>query len=279
MGRMWLWGTVLAGTLSFTGAAYAQPGDNQASPETNSLDRPERSSQSGSDVPAGGAVDKAGGTMDSFSNQKNTARAASPTTTGGTSSGAGSVGVGSIDGSPGSSGTQAGHMTEDARIIAKLHHINQMEVDAGKLAEDKGQAKAVRDYGARLVRDHQSADKKIVAYADKNGIDANAMPPAGNDQEAKDMDKMDRLRNLTGAEFDRTFASTMLEGHQKAIDLVQSARDTVTDGQLKGMLGQLLPTLEKHRQIAQNLVSTQNVSTDEETGAKSTVQGRRPAKR
>jgi putative membrane protein len=172
-------------------------------------------------------------------------------------------------------GTAAGAMSDDARVVSKLHHINQMEIDAGKLAQDKGQSKQVRDFGARLVKDHQAADKKLMAYADKKGIDANAMPPAGNDQEAKDQDKMDRLRNLSGAEFDNQFASTMAEGHQKAIDLVQTSKDTVSDTQLRTMLTQLLPTLQKHEHMAQAVQSSTQNAANQDTGTTpKTTQGR-----
>jgi putative membrane protein len=164
---------------------------------------------------------------------------------------------------PVTSASDSDRVSEDAQIVAKLHHTNQMEIDAGKLAQDQGQSKKVRDFGARLVKDHQAADKKVMAYADKKGIDANAMPPAGTDDEAKDQEKMDHLRNLKGAAFDREFATMMAEGHQKAIDLVQGATGRVNDPALRTMLTQLLPTLQKHHSIAEGLAgSLRNVSTD-----------------
>jgi putative membrane protein len=194
--------------------------------------------------------DKAGGTMDNFGSAQNATPAA-------------------VAGKPAA-------MNEDAQVVAKLHHVNQMEITAGKLAQDQGQMKSVRDFGARLVRDHQAADKKLMAYADKNGIDANAMPPAGDDQEAKDQEHMDRLRNLSGAAFDHEFAMVMHDGHAKTIEMVTTARGAVTDPALRTMLGQLLPTLQKHDQTAQGLLSaTQGVSsTPGEEGNR--AQGRRP---
>jgi putative membrane protein len=182
---------------------------------------------------------------------------------------------------PATGTSDADRASEDARVVAKLHHINQMEIDAGKLAQDKGQSKKVRDFGGRLVRDHQAADKKVMSYADKKGIDANAMPPAGTDQEAKDQEKMDRLRNLSGAQFDREFATMMAEGHQKAIEMVQAAQGRVNDPALRTMLTQLLPTLQKHHDIAESLAgSLRNVSSDTnmpETGARPSSTQQRPS--
>lgn len=148
--------------------------------------------------------------------------------------------------------------TEDARIVEKLHRVNQMEIDAGKMAETKGSSKAVRAYGTELVRDHQSADKNLLAYAKKSGIDPNAtsaLTASDTADEKADHQKMDTVNGLSGTEFDKQFASTMRDGHAKVITAVTEARGAVSDSKLKTMLGELLPTLRKHEQTAQKLSS------------------------
>src|SRR5262249_50092388 len=116
-----------------------------------------------------------------------------------------------------------------------------------------------------LVRDHQAADEKLLAYAQKTGLDANAfLPDEVSGQRSRAEDDMDRLRRLSGGAFDREFAQMMETGHAKAIDLVRAARDQTTDPARRALLAQLLPTLQKHREIAQDLVSaTRNVSGDQ----------------
>src|SRR5215213_1268077 len=54
---------------------------------------------------------------------------------------------------------------DPADVLSKLHHANQMEIEAGKLAQEKGSSKAVKAYGKTLVRDHSAADKKVLATA------------------------------------------------------------------------------------------------------------------
>src|SRR5262249_23556192 len=99
--------------------------------------------------------------------------------------------------------------TTNAKVVAQLHAINLMEIDAGKIAETHGQAKAARDFGALLVHDHDAADQKLMAYAKRHGID----PDAITDQRmaadmARDRESMDRVGTLSGAEFDREFGIT-----------------------------------------------------------------------
>ena len=60
---------------------------------------------------------------------------------------------------------------DTATVLGKLHHANQMEVAAGKLAEEKGQAKDVKSFGKTLVTDHTAADKKVMALAKAEKIE------------------------------------------------------------------------------------------------------------
>src|SRR5262245_28787516 len=52
-------------------------------------------------------------------------------------------------------------------ILAHVHHVNQMEIELGKLAERRGTA-GVKRYAEKLVRDHQTADKEVAAFAKKH---------------------------------------------------------------------------------------------------------------
>jgi putative membrane protein len=153
---------------------------------------------------------------------------------------------------------------EDAHVVAELHHTNKMEIEAGRMAEQKGLSRGVRDFGDVLVRDHQAADEKLLAYAQRTGLDANAfLPDEVSGQRSTSEDDMDRLRKLSGGAFDRQFAQMMETGHARAIDHVRAARDQTADPSLRDLLAGLLPTLQRHREIAQDLVSaTRNVSGD-----------------
>ncbi len=135
---------------------------------------------------------------------------------------------------------------DTASVLSKLHHSNQMEVAAGKLAQEKGQSKDVKSFGKMLVTDHSAADKKVTQLAKDEKIDlAEAPMPA---------DKMDKLKSASSAEFDKMFASEMLDDHKKDIAEVKEARDGTPDAKLKKLLAAVLPTLEKHRDTAQKLV-------------------------
>jgi putative membrane protein len=131
-------------------------------------------------------------------------------------------------------------------VLLKLHHSNQMEIAAGKLAQQKGQSKDVKGFGKTLVTDHTASDKKVMALAKEEKIDLPTSAPMTPD-------KMEKMKSASGADFDKAFAADMLEDHKKDIAEVKSARDAATDTKLKTLLTATLPVLEKHRDIAQKL--------------------------
>jgi uncharacterized protein (DUF305 family) len=77
----------------------------------------------------------------------------------------------------------------------------------------------------------------------------------GADEMAMDAE-MKRLQSLNGAELDRAFLASMVSGHDKAIDFVRSARGAAHDTDLANLLDQLLPSLQKHRDMATTLTNS-----------------------
>ena len=64
---------------------------------------------------------------------------------------------------------------------------------------------------------------------------------------------MQRLRSLHGAAFDSAFASVMVDGHNKAISMLENAQNTVQNTRLRSFITSTLPTLREHLRLAQAL--------------------------
>src|SRR5688572_31333905 len=58
----------------------------------------------------------------------------------------------------------------DTTLLSRMHATNQMEIRLGQLAQRNGASATVKQYGARLVRDHSAADARVTALAKKLGI-------------------------------------------------------------------------------------------------------------
>lgn len=143
-----------------------------------------------------------------------------------------------------------------ADVLAKLHHSNHVEITMGKLAQKNGHSKAVKSFGKALVKDHTAADKKVMALAKQQKVDL----PADDAKHGHDMADMG-----SGPEFDSKFAQAMLEDHKKDVAEASAARDSTTDEKLKTLLTGLVPTLQKHLDMAQSIVDGATKSADTKT--------------
>jgi putative membrane protein len=141
---------------------------------------------------------------------------------------------------------EAADASSTADVLGTLHQSDLKEVQAGEIAQKDGKSKAVRDYGKMLVNDHTAADKKVADVATKENIDLRASTPAPG---PNDMGTM-----ATGPDFDQKFAQEMLDDHRKNLAAVLEARDRTNDPQLRRLLDDVIPTLEKHEAAAQKII-------------------------
>ena len=137
----------------------------------------------------------------------------------------------------------------ERETLQKLHDANQMEIEMGGLAKQKGSSKAVRQFGVRLVADHTQAEKKIEAYLRKRGVDIRTFATTAADAEHA------MVGAKSGVEFDRAFALRMIADHTKVIELVEGAMKETGDDDLRAFYDELLPTLQAHKRTAQEIVA------------------------
>lgn len=80
----------------------------------------------------------------------------------------------------------------------------------------------------------------------------------GQSDQDKDstMATLRQLPTLHGAAFDTAFASVMVSGHNKAINMLETAQNQVQSQELRTFIASTLPTLRTHLQLAQALTTT-----------------------
>ena len=136
-------------------------------------------------------------------------------------------------------------------ILQKLHMANLEEIEMGKLAEQNGTDR-VKAYAKTLQTDHAAADRQVKDLAQKKNITLSDTPK--NPEMQKKMDEArNRLSNMKGAEFDRTFANRMSMGHKKLISMAQGWRQNCKDQDVCNLIDTLMPKLQQHAQMADQL--------------------------
>ena len=162
----------------------------------------------------------------------------------------------------------------DARFVALMHHVNQDEIAAGKLAGKQGKSAAAKSFGKELVTDHTKSDQDLLAAAKKAGIAPadSALTLKDKEQMKVDGKKMDQVKRMSGAEFDRAFGQVMSEGHEHVLSMVRDAKDQLHSRDLKTFADQTIPVLERHKDMAEDVLRRGSEASAGQN------QGRTPAK-
>ncbi|MBS1600142.1 MAG: DUF4142 domain-containing protein [Bacteroidetes bacterium] len=115
-----------------------------------------------------------------------------------------------------------------------------MEVEAGKLAQEKGVSKRVKNFGAMMVKDHTAANDQLKSIASSLNV---ALPDSlGNDAK----DEIAKLSKKQGKDFDKAYVDMMLDDHEKDVTEFRKAADNLSDSSIKEFARKTLPVLETH---------------------------------
>lgn len=141
---------------------------------------------------------------------------------------------------------RAAETIDTATVLVKLHQSDEKEIAMGKLAQKDGKSAEVKSFGKTLVKDHTAADKKVSKLAKEEKIGLGSTPDADFDGAVAKM--------AAESDFDAHFARMMLDDHEKGLAFAKGVRDTTSDDRLKRLLTDIVPVLQKHRDVAQKLV-------------------------
>ncbi len=134
----------------------------------------------------------------------------------------------------------------DKAFMHKAAIGGMAEVEMGKLAEHKASNDQVKQFGARMVQDHGKANGELKQIASGKGV----MLPTSLDK--KNQGTMDRMHKLSGAAFDKSYMSHMVDDHKKDIADFQKESKNGNDAEVKGFASKTLPTLQEHLTMAQD---------------------------
>ncbi len=139
---------------------------------------------------------------------------------------------------------------DETNFMVKAANGGMAEVKMGKLANDKSSNDKVKDFGARMVKDHGSVDDQLKALA----VEFNVTLPADIDQD--EQDNFNKLNDKTGKDFNKDYIDLMVKEHKDAVDLFEKAQKNVTNQTLLEFVNNTLPTLQQHLESAEDIQKT-----------------------
>lgn len=145
---------------------------------------------------------------------------------------------------------------DDPTIVAIFDAANTYDMETGSFAISKGHSKAVRDFGAMLVRDHRNVRQQDRDLA--KSLNVTPTPPRDFALAKAHVQAMRSLRSLKGRAFDRAFLKHEVDFHNAVIDAVTHTLLPATqNAQVKDLETKVAPAFVAHRDRAQNLLDEQ----------------------
>jgi putative membrane protein len=141
----------------------------------------------------------------------------------------------------------------DPQIAMIAVTADSIDIDAGKLAMEKSSNPKVKEFAQMMVRDHTAVNRKATKLAKK----LNVTPEESDTSRSlkSDADKsMAKLRELSGAEFDKAYIDHEVGYHEAVIKVVNDTLVPNTKNpELKKLLEGAGPVFNSHLNHAKEL--------------------------
>jgi putative membrane protein len=158
----------------------------------------------------------------------------------------------------GTGGEVADTRDDDTRDVQDFVHDiamhNTAEIELGRIAAERGQNAEVKRYGQMMVDDHTKAGAELKSAVAPHNVQVMEQ------MDEKHREMAQRLRGLSGNEFDREYMSAMVEGHEQVKDMLEPHAEDANDRNaapaemaVNQWAAKTLPAVEKHLQQAEQL--------------------------
>jgi len=153
----------------------------------------------------------------------------------------------------GQAAAPGGQQPTDPQIAHIVVTANQVDIDAGKLAEAKGHSKEVRDFGKMMVTDHSGVNKQAVALVTKLKVTPEDNPTSQSLKKGGE-DNLKNLKGLNGAAFDKAYIDHEVAYHEQVLDAVDKVLipDAKND-ELKALIVKVRPAFVAHLEHAKTI--------------------------
>lgn len=128
----------------------------------------------------------------------------------------------------------------DQAYVQNAAASDMFEIETSKLALEKATLPSIKTYAQMMIDEHTKSTTELKAAAGQAGIPVPAALPA--DKQAK----VDALRGLSGAEFDRQYLADQRSGHQETLAKVNGYIAAAPAGPLKDHASKVTGVVQKH---------------------------------
>jgi putative membrane protein len=152
----------------------------------------------------------------------------------------------------------AAEAPSDPQIAAIVVTANQVDIDAGKLAQAKTHNAQVRDFAQLMVKDHTAVNQSATDLVSRLKVTPEPNPTSESLKEGGDKN-LAALRKESGAAFDKAYVDHEVAYHQAVLDAVDHTLiPSAKNPDLKALLVKVRPAFVAHLEHAKSLQASLN---------------------
>jgi putative membrane protein len=153
-------------------------------------------------------------------------------------------------------GSALAQAPSDAQIAHIVVTANQVDIDAGKLAESKGSKADVKAFGKQMVTDHTAVNGQAVALAKKLNVTPQDNPTSESLKKGGE-DNVKKLQGLSGAAFDKAYVDHEVAYHEAVLDAIDKTLiPNAKNEELKALIVKVRPAFVGHLEHAKKIQAT-----------------------
>jgi putative membrane protein len=126
---------------------------------------------------------------------------------------------------------------------------DMFEVQSSELATQKSNDGPTKDFAQHMIQDHSKTTSDLKSFVSSGKIQAEI--PA--EMDSPHQSKLDKLKSLNGADFDKQYHSDQVAGHKDAVSLFERYAKGGENAELKAWAAKTFPTLQAHLKMAEDL--------------------------
>ena len=150
----------------------------------------------------------------------------------------------------------AAQKPNDAQIASIVVTANQVDIDAGKLAQSRATNADVKAFAERMVVDHTGVNKSATELAGKLKVTPEDNPTSQSLKSGGDKN-LASLKTLQGAAFDKAYVDNEVTYHAQVLDALDKVLiPNASNAELKALLVKVRPAFVAHLEHAKHLQST-----------------------
>jgi putative membrane protein len=136
---------------------------------------------------------------------------------------------------------------KSASFAVKAADNGIMEVELGRMAQQKTADPDIKEFAQRMVDEHFKANEELKNITMKKNIALPVYMSQENQNKAKN------LLARSGNDFDKSYVDLMVTGHRDDIEAFQNAIKEVEDPELNAWARNSLPMLTSHLDMAKRI--------------------------